>query len=322
MRQDILEYLLEHRGEFVSGQKLSDVLGITRTAVWKHICTLREKGYVVESFTKKGYRLTGVPELLDADAVSVSLHTKSIGRTIVYRERADSTNTLAKELADKGAVEGTVVTAEEQSGGKGRLERSFYSPYAKGLWFSVILRPPFPPIEVSKITLLAAVAVTRTLHRFGLAGCVIKWPNDLLVNGRKIVGILTELSATMEQVGYVVLGIGINTTVTLDEMPEEIRAGATSFAAEGIIVSRNELWRAVMESLEKYYEKAKKEGFSSILDEWRILSSTLGKTVEVTLPRETLIGRAVDIDGDGNLLVMSEKGMERVVAGDVRVRTK
>ena len=191
MRQSILSYLLAHRGEFISGQHLSEELGITRTAVWKHICMLREKGYTIDSYTKKGYCLTGVPDLLDPEAVSKKVHTSYIGKNVVYEERTASTNTVAKDLAHKGAVEGTVVISEEQTGGKGRLDRSFFSPYAKGIWVSVILRPDFPPVEVSKMTLLTAVALTRVFRSFGLEKCVIKWPNDILVDGKKLVGILT-----------------------------------------------------------------------------------------------------------------------------------
>ena len=214
MRQDILSYLEAHRGEFVSGQKLSEELGITRTAVWKHICALRDKGYTIASYTKRGYCLTEVPELMEIDRLMDEVKTEYMGKNIIYRERVDSTNTLAKQLAAEGSGSGTVVMAEEQTGGRGRLERSFFSPYAKGLWFSLILRPPFPPAEVAKMTLLAAVALTRVFRIEGLANCVIKWPNDILVDGKKIVGILTELNASMEQVDYMILGMGINTSFT------------------------------------------------------------------------------------------------------------
>ena len=322
MRQSILSYLLAHRGEFISGQRLSEELGITRTAVWKHICMLREKGYTIDSYTKKGYCLTGVPDLLDPEAVSKKVHTSYIGKNVVYEERTASTNTVAKDLAHKGAVEGTVVISEEQNGGKGRLDRSFFSPYAKGIWFSVILRPDFPPVEVSKMTLLTAVALTRVFRSFGLEKCVIKWPNDILVDGKKLVGILTELSATMEKVNYVVTGMGINTSFTRDELPADLQDKATSFLIEGVTVGRNELWQAVMEELERYYEMAKHEGFSCILDEWRSLSVTFNQDVEIVKTQGVTYGKAVDIDDDGNLIVVGPDGPVRIVAGDVRIRPK
>ena len=322
MRPDILSYLEAHRGEFVSGQKLSEELGITRTAVWKHICALRDKGYTIVSYTKRGYCLTEVPELMEIDRLMDEVKTEYMGKNIIYHERVDSTTTLAKPLAAEGAGSGTVVMAEEQTGGRGRLERSFFSPYAKGLWFSLILRPPFPPAEVAKMTLLAAVALTRVFRIEGLANCVIKWPNDILVDGKKLVGILTELNASMEQVDYMILGMGINTSFTEEELPEELRGIATSFRMEGIDVNRNDLWMAVVEELEAYYEKAVNEGFASILEEWKTLSATLGADVEVLLPKGLLAGKAVDIDTDGNLLLATADGVERIVAGDVRVRRK
>ena len=202
------------------------------------------------------------------------------------------------------------------------MDRSFFSPYAKGIWFSVILRPDFPPVEVSKMTLLTAVALTRVFRSFGLEKCVIKWPNDILVDGKKLVGILTELSATMEKVNYVVTGMGINTSFTRDELPADLQDKATSFLIEGVTVGRNELWQAVMEELERYYEMAKHEGFSCILDEWRSLSVTLNQDVEIVKTQGVTYGKAVDIDDDGNLIVVGPDGPVRIVAGDVRIRPK
>ena len=167
MRQDILDYLIAHKGEFVSGQKISELFGISRTAVWKHIRVLKQRGYVIESYTKKGYCLKEAPELIRPEQILDELHTQIIGKKIMYYERVDSTNTIAKKLADQGAADGTVVVAEEQTGGRGRLDRSFMSPFAQGLWFSVIIRPNFPPMEVSKMTLVAAVAITKVLRKMG-----------------------------------------------------------------------------------------------------------------------------------------------------------
>ena len=164
MREDIFNFLRKHQNEFVSGQQISEQLGVSRTAVWKHIRALKQKGYVIESYTKKGYCLREAPELLSPEALEKGLASSEFGQHIVYRERVDSTNNVAKQLADDGAPEGTVVIAEEQTGGRGRLSRSFHSPFAKGVWFSVILRPAIPPMEVSKMTLLAAVALARSLR--------------------------------------------------------------------------------------------------------------------------------------------------------------
>ena len=219
MRQDILDYLMENQGTFVSGQKISELFGISRTAVWKHIRVLKQRGYVIESYTKKGYCLKEAPELLRPEQIANGLKTGLFGKKIVYFEKVDSTNTVAKRLADQGADEGTIVVAEEQTGGRGRLDRSFISPFAQGIWFSLILRPTFPPMEVSKLTLVAAVALTKVLRRAGLIHCGIKWPNDILVGDKKLVGILTELNASVEKINYVVMGIGINTALGKNALP-------------------------------------------------------------------------------------------------------
>ncbi|MGE1062752.1 biotin--[acetyl-CoA-carboxylase] ligase [Megasphaera paucivorans] len=320
MRKDILEYLLNHKGEYVSGQKISEELGISRTAVWKHIRVLKSRGYVIESYTKRGYCLMEAPELLLPELVGEGLQTKVFGKKIHYKEKVDSTNNVAKKLAEEGAEEGTIVLAEEQSGGRGRLERSFLSPFAQGVWFSLILRPTFLPMEVSKMTLLAAVALTKALHKMGLVECGIKWPNDILVKDRKVVGILTELNASMERINYLVMGIGINTSLTKKELPKDLRKTVTSFTIENVPVHRQALLQEVLLQLERYYEIAETEGFKPILAEWKVLSMMMGKEVEVSEPGRSFTGKAVDLDDSGNLIVETEAGRETVLAGDVRVR--
>jgi BirA family biotin operon repressor/biotin-[acetyl-CoA-carboxylase] ligase len=320
VRKDILEYLLTHKGEYVSGQKISEELGISRTAVWKHIRVLKTRGYVIESYTKRGYCLLEAPELLLPELVSEGLETKIFGRKIHYLEKVDSTNNVAKKLAEEGAEEGTIVLAEEQSGGRGRLERSFLSPFAQGVWFSLILRPTFLPMEVSKMTLLAAVALTKALHKMGLVECGIKWPNDILVKNRKVVGILTELNASMEHINYLIMGIGINTSLTKKALPKDLRKTVTSFTIENIPVHRQTLLQEVLLQLERYYEIAETEGFKPILAEWKVLSMMMGKDVEVIEPGRSFKGKAVDLDANGNLIVETETGRETVLAGDVRVR--
>ena len=212
-----------------------------------------------------------------------------------------------------------MVLAEEQSSGRGRLNRFFLSPYAKGLWFSLVLRPTFLPMEVSKITLLAAVAVTKVLRKYKVE-CGIKWPNDILVNGRKLVGILTELNASMEKINYLIMGIGINTGITQKNLPDELKDTVTSLAMEHVRFKRNKLLCDVLVQLERYYFLAEKVGFDPILDEWKTLSCTLGEEVEVIMPDRTFSGTAINIDHDGNLIVQTSYGLERVLAGDVRVR--
>ena len=320
MRQDILDFLIQHKDEFVSGQQISEQLGISRTAVWKHIRVLKQRGYVIESYTKKGYCLREAPELLSEQAIEEGLSTKVVGRHIVYRERVDSTNNVAKKLADEGAPEGTIVVAEEQTGGRGRINRSFLSPFAKGVLFSLILRPNIPPMEVSKMTLLAAVAVARAIRHHGLTDCGIKWPNDILVKGRKMVGILTELNGSAEKVNYIIMGIGVNTGITAEDLPKDLQSIVTSFAREGVRVSRLALLETLLKEIEGLYQTVCRDGFAPVLAEWRALSCMLGQDVTVTSIDKTFSGKAVDIDENGNLLVATPEGVEVVMAGDIHVR--
>jgi len=320
MRNEILDYFRKADGNFVSGQQISKDLHVSRTAIWKHINVLKERGYIFESSTRKGYRLIYAPNLLTPLEIDSALHTETFGRHVVYLESTQSTNEEAKTIAREGAEEGTIVVAEEQITGHGRLARGFYSPFAKGIWFSLILRPKFFPMEASKCTLLAAVGVCRGIRRMGLADAGIKWPNDILVHGKKLVGILTLMSASMEKIDYIIMGIGINTGIKKNEFPEDFREGATSFLNEGINVSRKDLLAAILGELEKEYSIAQNEGFDKVLDDWRALSVTLGQEVRVIFGDDSYTGKAVDIDRDGCLLVNTGSEVKRVIAGDVSIR--
>ncbi len=321
MRDAILEFFKKNEGKFVSGQEIADASGVSRTAIWKHIQTLRTRGYKIESYTKKGYRLLESPDLLSPLEMENLLTTHYMGRSYRYVERIDSTNILAKKIAQEGAKEGTVVVAEEQTGGKGRINRGWSSPYGKGIWFSVILKPPFPPYEAPKCTLMAAVALVKAFRAVGMDTAGIKWPNDILVGSKKLVGILTEMQASMEAIHYIVIGMGINVSVTQDDLPEAVKDIATSFKMEGVEVSRRQLFATILDYLEKQYEKVLDEGFESTLAEWRELSVTLGKEVQVKELDHTYTGFAEDIDKDGSLLVRLPNGdISRVIAGDVSIR--
>ncbi len=320
MRNEILEYFRKANGEFVSGEKMSQELKVSRTAIWKHIRVLKERGYQFESVTKKGYRLIYAPDLLTPAEVESVLHTEEFGRRIQYLEKTISTNEEAKRFAREGAEEGTVVLAEEQTGGKGRLTRRFESPFGKGIYFSLILRPTCPPMEAAKFTLLAAVGVCRAIRRTGLPDCGIKWPNDILVHRKKLVGILTEMSASMEKIDYIIIGVGINTGLTVDEFPLVFRDKATSYEIEGVKFSRKSILAAVLYELEQEYKLAQKEGFAAVLKDWEKLSVTIGQDVTVVFNDDTFQGKAVGIDQDGCLLVDTGEEVKRVLAGDVSIR--
>lgn len=322
MRKRILELLRENGQKLVSGEDISRKLNITRTAVWKHVQALKNEGYEIESLQKRGYILRRIPDRLFPQEIASCLKTKWLGRDICYKEKVDSTNNFAKKLANEGCRDGLLVVAEEQEAGKGRLSRGWISPYAKGIWFSVVLKPPFLPQEASKCTLLAAVAVAKAVNDIKGVKAAIKWPNDIILNGRKLVGILTEMNAEFGHINYVVIGIGINTCASRDDYPPEVRNLAVSVAdAAKESFLRVELLAAVLKNMEELYELSVAHGFSAVFDEWRKYSCILGQKVKVIAPDKTYLGTAVDIDSDGLLLVKTNNGhLEKVVAGDVSIR--
>ena len=323
MRSQILNLLKQSGNDFLSGEDLAERLNVSRTAIWKHINALRDSGYDIESVPRSGYRLINSPDLLSAEEISTALSTKILGSTIKYFTSTDSTNNQAKKLAMQGATDGTIVISEEQLGGRGRLSRMFFSPKYKGIWFSVILRPKFLPQEAPKCTLLAAVAIAKAIDEATGIKVGIKWPNDILYNGKKIVGILTEMNAEMDCVNYIVIGMGINVNITFDEMPDDIKETATSLkqiAKKDI--SRLKLLTSILNNLEELYLAVQERGFAPIFDEWRKYSITLNQHIKVigVNDSETFEGVAVDIDNDGALLVKTNGQIKRVLAGDVSIR--
>ena len=322
MRARILGLLRENMPEPVSGEDISIQLGVSRTAVWKHIQSLKNAGYDIESVPKKGYILHKVPDLLRPEEIVAHLSTKWVGHHIHYLKEASSTNDVGKSLADKDCADGTLIVAEEQTRGKGRLSRGWFSPAGCGVWCSVVLRPPFLPSEASKCTLLAAVAIIKAINKYRGVNAKIKWPNDVLLEGKKMVGILTEMSAEFGRINYIVIGTGINTNVPKSIIPEELKELAISVAdvAEEPIC-RVQLLADYLRNIEDLYETVLKEGFGPVLDEWRTYSDTLGQAVKVIAPDKTYFGIAVDIDEEGLLIVRKEDGtLEKVIAGDVSIR--
>lgn len=322
MRKKILELLRKSGERPLSGEEISRQLEVSRTAIWKHIQTLKNEGYDIESVPKKGYILKESPNRLFPQEILSRLQTRWLGHNICYRDSIDSTNTLAKGLANEECPNGLVVVAEEQGAGKGRLSRGWISPYAKGIWFSVVLKPPFLPQEASKCTLLAAVAVVKAVNKIAGVHAAIKWPNDILLMGRKLVGILTEMNAEFGHINYVVIGTGINTNATPDDYPEDVKEIAVSVAdAATEQFTRVDLLCDILKNMEDLYEKALLDGFAPILEEWRKYSCTLGQEVKVMAPDCTYFGKAEDIDEDGLLIVRKVDGtLEKVMAGDVSIR--
>ena len=323
MRKEILDLLKTAGDTYISGEEIADKLGVTRTAVWKHIKELRRAGYDIVSQSRSGYALKGAPDVLTPEELAPLLEGSLFGTNILYHEETRSTNEDGKAAANAGAPDGTVVVTEFQGTGHGRLSRGWFCPKGEGVLFSVILRPTsFLPQEAPKCTLLAAVAVARAIRSLGL-DVGIKWPNDILANGKKLVGILTEMSAEMERIHYIVIGIGINVNIAADEFSPDIQDTATSLSIlAGHTVDRRQLLAAILHEMETLYIAVQKDGFAPMFDAWRALSVTLGQDVSVLAPGETFEGRAVDIDDTGALLVDTAAGRRRVLAGDVSIRPK
>jgi BirA family biotin operon repressor/biotin-[acetyl-CoA-carboxylase] ligase len=304
----------------ISGAELSHQLGISRAAVWARIEALRQLGFEIEASPHLGYRLLNEPDLLLADDLAARLGgTEVIGRDIRVFEQTTSTNDVIEKLARDGVKEGAVVFAESQTKGRGRLGRAWVSPSHKGLWFSVLLRPDLRPQEATQLTVAAATALWRAIHDHTGIQPEIKWPNDLLLHGHKVAGILTELNAELDHVKYVILGVGVDANQTAAEFPADLRKTATSLRIElGRPVLRPELATAILRELDRDYARVCAGQFESVADEWEVHCSTIGKQVTVQIGERRVRGIAESLDDDGALLVRTEHGrLERIIGGDV-----
>lgn len=322
MKQEILRILSLNKDKFVSGEEVSEKLKVSRTAVWKHINALKKDGYIIESQSRLGYRLIEKPDLLLPEEVNMNLKTGFIGSQIKYFSSIDSTNNEAKKLAQMGEKEGTVVIAEEQTGGRGRRGRAWSSPFGMGIWVSIILRPQIPPVDAPGLTLVAAVAAAKAVRSVTGLPVRIKWPNDLMLNSKKVGGILTELSAEIEVVNFIVVGIGIN--VNNESFPEELKKIATSLKIEQTKkekLDRVQLLCELLHRFEEEYLKFTGGRQKEILKQWREFSDTLGRFVRISGHNDIIEGKAVDIDETGALLVEKEDGsLERIISGDVSLK--
>jgi BirA family biotin operon repressor/biotin-[acetyl-CoA-carboxylase] ligase len=318
-RNRLLSSLKEAAGSWVSGEELSRRLGVTRTAIWKHACSLRAEGHVIESSTRKGYLLREALDRLVPSEIEASLRTARLGRPIVFEREVDSTNRLARDLAIAGAAEGTIIVAEAQTAGRGRKRRTWYSPPGEGIYLSLVLRPGFQPAEAPKTTLLAGVALAEALLPVVPNRVTIKWPNDILAGGKKVAGILVEAATQIDAIDYMIVGIGINVNTPAEGFPAELREKATSLAAEiGHPVSRADIIGDFLERFEQEYCRVGREGFGPLIRRWRELSDMEGRRVRVHGFGGPLEGAIAGIDDDGVLLLTGANGViERVIAGDV-----
>lgn len=317
MKEQVLYLLKNSYPEFVSGELICRNLGISRTAVWKHVQTLRAQGYDIAALPHAGYQLLKAPDRLYPEEIYYGLKTDFVGRRVYYYERTTSTNEIARDLADCGSSNGLLVVAEEQTGGRGRLGRGWFSPYGKGIWCSVVLYPPVNPANAPPLTMLSAVAVARAIREVTGIEAGIKWPNDLLLEDKKVCGILAEMNAEMERVNYLIIGMGIN--VNIEDFPEEIRDMATSLKIHtGRHVSRVELLQAVLKEMEQFYKIWLEYGFGPIRKAWKEMCIMLHRRVRVNGMKDIVEGWAEDVDENGNLVLrLADGSLRRLVAGEV-----
>lgn len=319
IRREVLRLFRERPGDYISGAEISQRLGVTRTAVWKHIRLLRDAGYTIDAVTSRGYRLEETPDILLAAELQTDLKTELVGRSMRCYESTDSTNLRAQEIAERDGEDGTVLIAEEQTSGKGRLGRQWTSPPGVNLYASLLLRPAIPPLDAPKLTFVAALAVVEAIAALTGLQATVKWPNDVLLNGRKLAGVLSEMRAESDRVHYVILGVGVNLNMSQKQFPADLRYPATSLLLEsGKPVSRSDFVRSFLERFEHHYFRFMQEGFDVIRPDWDRLCDLVGQRVRVDMEKESLAGEAIGLDEDGSLLVRTDDGrMQNIYAGDV-----
>lgn len=352
LRYQLLNELLEHRDTYLSGEELSNRLKVTRTSVWKHMEELRKDGYEITAAKKRGYKLTGVPDSLSESTILPYLESKSFGQQLYVHDVVDSTMDIAQDLALNEAPEGTLVIANHQRLAKGRMGRKWFSPPGTGIWMSMILRPDIPFADAPQLTLLTSVAVLQGIQQIADVNIGIKWPNDLLINNKKVVGILTQLNAEPDQIHDIIIGVGINVNQLEQDFPEEIREKVTSLRMEQAALEynlkeidvenaalidqplpveaeeesslpkleRNKLIIHIVKEWEKLYHIYLQCGFAPIKTLWESYSVSLGKTIVARTINGNYEGVAKEINDDGVLLLEDNKGeIHKIYSADIEI---
>ncbi|MFP5113379.1 biotin--[acetyl-CoA-carboxylase] ligase [Bacillaceae bacterium C204] len=321
IRKELLDAFTNAGDDFLSGQHLADLIGCSRTAVWKHIEELRKEGFELDAVRNKGYRILKTPEKITADEIRFGLTTKFMGRNIHYEESVESTQKIAHRFASEDASEGTVIIAEEQLSGRGRMARKWHSPKYTGIWMSMILRPNIPLSKAPQLTLLTAVAIVQAFEEMTDLIPEIKWPNDILINGKKVTGILTELQAEADRIHSIIIGVGINVNQKKDDFPLELQEIATSLYIEKKeTVSRAELIRSIFMHFEKLYTLYLQQGFLPIKLLWEGYASSIGKYIKARTLTNTIEGKAIGITDDGVLKLEDQSGcIHHIYSADIEL---
>lgn len=304
---------------FISGQLLSEKLNISRSAIWKHMNELKKDGYVIEGISRKGYRIISYPDKLSENTIKWGLETKWLANHIIHKESVESTQKLAHIAALDGAEHGTIVIADEQVSGKGRGDRSFHSKKDEGIWMSLILRPDILPYEAPQLTLLTATILAQVFDQYENINPQIKWPNDILINGKKVSGILTEMQAEQDKVSYVVIGIGINVNQKLDSFPVDLQSKVTSLSIEKKeTIDITKLIQEIIQSFEEKFDLFLEQGFPNVKTTWEKYGFRINEQLEIKTSRETWQGRFLGIAEDGALLAERATGkIEKVYSAEI-----
>lgn len=320
MKGKILE-LLSAADIFISGEDISRSLGVSRTAVWKHIKKLRDEGYDIISVTNKGYKLKRVPDFYNLNIIKEKLKNVSLINDVYIYNVIDSTNKEAKRYAIEGKSDTALFISEEQEAGTGRRGRAWISKSGRGIFMSLLLRPEIKPTNASMLTLIAGMSVMKALNRITGLNCMIKWPNDLVLNSKKICGILTEMSAEIDIINYVVIGIGIN--VNNESFEKEIEDIATSLRIESDKeYNRTLLITEIIKEFEKLYTDFLKDySLAFMINDYNKACINVGRKVKVEIGGEIIIGKSLNVDETGALNIEQEDGTELIVnSGEVSVR--
>lgn len=318
IKNEIVRLFIENPSEYLSGEEISRLAGCSRAAIWKHIEELRKQGYEIEAKPRHGYRLKYRPDRIAPEEIYPHLEAEQFGCQIRYVESTPSTQNIAHQWAKVGAPEGAVVIAEEQVQGRGRMGKAWHSPPRTGIWMSLILRPPISLAEASQLTLLASVGIQEALAKVTRLSVKIKWPNDILVQGKKVCGILTEIRGEHDQIHYVIMGIGMNVNTEAKDFPEELKNVGTSLAIEtGRKVHRASLVATLLEELERTYFQYLQEGFSPIRKKWEKKAGMLGHVVTARSMQNTVTGLAEHINEQGALLIRTSSGIVPVYSAEI-----
>lgn len=318
MKTKILN-LLKNATEFISGEDISRQLGISRTAVWKYINSLRDEGYIIDSITNKGYKLTECPDILDSNIINDGLNINFVGKKIEILKTVDSTNEEIKRRAAKNAESGLIIASDEQTAGKGRLGRTWKTNNG-GIHFTVLIRPELSPADISSVTLASGYAVCLAIRKYTGCDAKIKWPNDIIINNKKVCGILTEMAAQSDRLDFVAIGIGINVNHT--DFPDEIKSKATSlFLETGKKIDRNDFFRCVINYLDKVLSSFLVSVSLDDIQSFKKLCATIGKKVKVNRNNKIIEGTAIDITSIGELVICDNDGKEILInSGEVTVQ--